>query len=442
MIVMKKKTVISICIIILILIAIVITTTILIIQKEKREKTVPTISLVGAETIELNLNETYEETGAKAYIKEENKTNSIITEGEVDTTKPGEYKVRYSIMNEKKTKANVVERKIIVKDNIPPTIELKGEAEISIYKNAKYEEPGYIANDNCDGDITSKVAVSGTIDNSKVGEYEIIYSVEDSYNNRVEAKRKVIVKEKPVEKPNPSTNSNTNSGTDVSSGKLNTKVRGLPVLMYHFFYDASKGQTGRDNNWMEISAFEEQMKYLVDNNYYFPSWDEVEAFIDGNRSLPEKSVVITIDDGDQTFIDLAIPVIEKYNVKATSFVVTSWNGDWLPKTYHSNHMDFQSHSHDSHRSGSNGRGRLVNMSYEEAVQDVTKSKNIIGNCKVFCYPFGHFNDTSIKALKDSGYALAFTTQGGRVYPGANKFALPRVRMSKGVSLNTFIDKVK
>lgn len=431
----KKKKIVITCTItvsIILLIVTIMTATILIIQKEKRENIVPTISLIGAETIELNLNETYEETGAKAYIDNEDRSNSILKEGKVDTSKPGKYKIKYTIKNKKQTQANTVERNIIVKDNIPPTIQLKGETQISIYKNAKYNEPGYTAKDNCDGDITNKVKVTGTVDNTKVGEYELTYSVEDSYNNKSQIKRKIIVKEKPVIQA--SENSDTN--------KLNTKVKGLPVLMYHFFYDESKGEKGKDNNWMEISAFEEQMKYLSDNNYYFPTWEEVEAFVDGKRSLPSKSVVITIDDGDQSFIKLAIPIIETYNVKATSFVVTSWNGNWLPKTYRSSHMDFQSHSHDSHRAGANGKGRLVNMSYEEAVQDVTKSKNIIGNCKVFCYPFGHYNYTSIKALKDSNYILAFTTQGGKVYPGANKFALPRVRMSKGISLNSFIEKIK
>lgn len=429
---MKKKIIISTSIIAVILIIVAITVTILLIQKEKRESTVPTISLIGTDTVELNLNETYEEAGAKAFIEDEDKSNLIITEGNVDTSKPGEYKVRYTVTNQRNTQSNTIERNIIVKDNIPPTIELKGKKEINIYKNSKYNEPGYTANDNCDGNITNKVVVTSTLDNSKVGEYEITYSVEDNYNNKAETKRKVIVKEKPV----------VTTGSTSETNKLNTKVRGLPVLMYHFFYDASKGESGRDGNWMEISAFEEQMKYLSDNNYYFPSWDEVEAFIDGRGSLPAKSVVITIDDGDQTFIDLAIPIIEKYNVKATSFVVTSWNGDWLPGTYRSNHMDFQSHSHDAHRAGANGKGRLVNMSYEEVVQDVTKSKNIIGNCKVFCYPFGHYNDTTIKALQDSDYKLAFTTRSGKVYPGANKFALPRVRMSRGVSMKTFMDYVK
>lgn len=225
--------------------------------------------------------------------------------------------------------------------------------------------------------------------------------------------------------------------------KVNTSKRGLPVLMYHFFYDAKAGEKGPDNNWMEISAFEQQMKYLSENKFYFPSWSEVEAYINGTKTLPEKSVVITIDDGDESFIRLAIPIIEKYNVKATSFVVASWNGDWLPKTYKSSHMDFQSHSYDMHRAGTNGKGRFVNLSYKDALADVTKSKEMIGNnCTIFCYPFGHYNDTAIKVLKDAGYKLAFTTKGGRVYSGANKYQLPRVRISKGISLSAFKETVK
>ena len=72
---------------------------------------------------------------------------------------------------------------------------------------------------------------------------------------------------------------------------------GLPVLMYHFFYDKSK-DSGKDGNWIEISNFEEQMKYLAENDFYFPTWEQVENYIDGKQELPEKSIVITVDDGD------------------------------------------------------------------------------------------------------------------------------------------------
>lgn len=350
----------------------------------------------------------------------------------------------FALFNKKNTVPTVSEPEATAskKDEIAPIITLNGEKEITINLNDNYKDDGCKAEDNIDGDITSKVTITGEVDTKKEGEYTINYTVEDSSNNKAEETRKVIVK-KPETKTTSTNPTNSSTAVAVSTtNKTTSSKRGLPVLMYHFFYDAKAGEKGPDNNWMEVSAFEQQMKYLSDNNFYFPSWQEVEDYIDGKKTLPEKSVVVTIDDGDQTYIKYAIPIIEKYNVKATSFVVTSWNGDYLPKQYRSSHMDFQSHSHDMHRAGANGKGRFVNLSYKEALEDVTKSKNMIGNCTVFCYPFGHYNDTAIKTLKDAGYKLAFTTKGGRVYKGSKKFELPRVRMSKGISMSAFKESVK
>lgn len=326
----------------------------------------------------------------------------------------------------------------ITTDNIAPIITLKEEQEVTIMLNANYKDAGCTAEDNVDGNITDKVVITGEVNTKKEGTYTITYKVKDSSGNESETTRKVTVKKEKIT----DANKNTVTTSTTTTNKVSTSKKGLPVLMYHFFYDAKAGGKGPDNNWMEISAFEEQMKYLSENNFYFPSWTEVEEYINGKKSLPEKSVVVTIDDGDKTFIDLAIPIINKYNVKATSFVVTSWNGNWLPQSYKSSHLDFQSHSHDMHRSGANGKGRFVNLSYKEALEDVKKSKDIIGNCTVFCYPFGHYNDTSKKVLKDAGFKLAFTTKSGRVYPGADKYALPRVRVSKGISLSAFKEAVK
>lgn len=426
---MNKKTIIICVIIATILIAVAIgITSILYIQNN----TVPTISLIGDENIKLKLNDTYEEQGVQAFLNKDNVSQNVIIDGNVNTSKVGKYSIKYTISNSKNKKPVTIQRNVYVEDNIPPTITLKGKAEVTISTGDTYKDDGCVAQDNYDGDITNKVEITGKVDTSKEGSYTIFYTVEDSSGNVAKISRTVTVIKKQV---TVTANSKPIAGTE---GKKN----GLPVLMYHFFYDAKKGEKGADNNWMEVSAFEEQMKYLSENNYYFPSWEEVEAYIDGKKTLPAKSIVITIDDGDASFIKYAIPIIEKYNVKATSFVVTSWNGDWLPKSYISNHLDFQSHSHDMHRSGSNGKGRFVNLSYKEALEDVKKSKSIIGNCTVFCYPFGHYNDNAIKVLKDAGYKLAFTTQEGRVYKGANKYTLPRVRMSKGISLSAFKEAVK
>lgn len=214
---------------------------------------------------------------------------------------------------------------------------------------------------------------------------------------------------------------------------------GLPVLMYHFFYDKNEREP-QDGNWIEINDFEQQIKYLSENDFYFPTWEEVEEYIDGKTELPEKSVVITVDDGDPSFFELGVPIIQKYNVQATSFVVAYWYGDVAQNK--ENNISYQSHSYDMHKGGGNGKGVMLSWSYEKMVEDLKTSQEVLGGANIFCYPFGQYNELDIKALKDTGFKLAFTTQGGRVKKGASKYELPRVRISGTTSLESFIKKVE
>ena len=73
------------------------------------------------------------------------------------------------------------------------TIELLGENEISIYLNDEYIEPGYIAKDNHNNDLTDKVSVNNTIDTSTIGTYKIIYTLD-----KTEITRTINVIEKPA----------------------------------------------------------------------------------------------------------------------------------------------------------------------------------------------------------------------------------------------------
>lgn len=214
---------------------------------------------------------------------------------------------------------------------------------------------------------------------------------------------------------------------------------GLPVLMYHFFYDKANGE-GKDGNWIEIANFEEQMKYLAENEFYFPTWQEVEDYIDGKQELPEKSVVITVDDGDPSFFELAVPIIQKYKIPTTSFVVTYWYGNRASDKQE--YVDYQSHSYDMHKAGANGKGVMLSWDYDKIKEDVLLSSEVLGGANIFCYPFGQYNDLDIRALKENGYKLAFTTQAGRVKKGVSKYELPRVRVSGNTSLASFISKVE
>ena len=90
-----------------------------------------------------------------------------------------------------------VRRTIKYDDPIPPELTLLGEASVTMTAGGEYKEPGYTASDNCDGDLTEKVEVSGAVDTKTPGTYVLTYSVTDSYQNTVSATREVIVKKAP-----------------------------------------------------------------------------------------------------------------------------------------------------------------------------------------------------------------------------------------------------
>lgn len=89
-----------------------------------------------------------------------------------------------------------VERTIVYKDVVPPVIKLKGTETMYVIVNEKFQDPGFTASDDCDGDITNTVTVEGKVDTSKVGTYKLTYKVKDSYNNEVTATRTVQVANK------------------------------------------------------------------------------------------------------------------------------------------------------------------------------------------------------------------------------------------------------
>lgn len=403
-----KKNILILFILVIILVSAFLLYDLVYLEYESR----PNIKLIGKIREEINLDEKYIEKGAKAYLRGKNISERIVKSGEVNAKKVGEYKIRYTVLNNKGRKRTTIIRKVLVIDNIKPIITLIGKNEISIYLNSQYVEKGYKAIDNVDGDITDKVKVTNNINITKLGQYLFTYSVTDASNNKMEITRKVNV--------------------------VRNKGTGIAVLMYHFFYDKSAGGNASNSNYIEISTFESHISYLKQNNYYFPSWEEIRRFVKGEIKLSKKSVVITVDDGNPTFFNLAVPILQKYNVPATAFIITSRTN---PSNY-SNIKDvitFMSHSNSMHSYGcSGGLGKFTCLSYDKALLDVTTSKNIV-NGNVFCYPFGHYNDHTIKVLKDAGYSLAFTTVYGKIYQNDNPFTLSRIRMSTGTTLNSLIN---
>ena len=149
----------------------------------------------GQKNIQLEYGDEYNDMGAVAYYKDINLTKNIKINTNIDLKKIGKYYYKYTIKYKNLKKEST--RNIIIKDSKKPEIILNGQSPITIYQNSNYEELGAKANDNYDGDITSKIVTSGEVNTKQIGEYEIRYSVKDSSGNEQVIKREIKVIEIP-----------------------------------------------------------------------------------------------------------------------------------------------------------------------------------------------------------------------------------------------------
>lgn len=98
----------------------------------------------------------------------------------------------YQVIDQSGNKT-IARREMKVEDHEQPTITLTGGNAYSLYLGEEYVDPGYQAFDGCDGNITSKVRLSGTVNVNQQGSYELTYIVSDSAGNIAKETRTVVV---------------------------------------------------------------------------------------------------------------------------------------------------------------------------------------------------------------------------------------------------------
>ena len=373
------------------------------------------IELNGDKNVTIEVNSEYNDEGAKAEYKNKDITKDIKIEGEVDITKLGTYNIMYTIKYLKQEKK--VDRKVEVVDTEKPTITLKGKEEVVVYTGNNYEDEGVTVTDNYDTNLDDKVVVTNDIDNKKVGEYTVTYTVSDSSNNTNSVTRKVKVMEKPIV--------SSHTGGQVA------------VLNYHFFYK-NEGECN-ETICFRIDKFEEQIKYLKENNIRILTMDEFVDYMYGKLELNGKAVLLTVDDGaygtGKHNGNYLIPILEKYKVEATLFLITGW---WDIGNYSSPYLNVESHTHKLHIEQNCGYRSKVNcVSYDDLVKDLNKSIAVTKSKQAFCFPFYESTNTSVKAVQDVGFKVAFVGGGRKASKNGNKYQIPRYVIYKNTSLEQF-----
>lgn len=176
--------------------------------------------------------------------------------------------------------------------------------------------------------------------------------------------------------------------------------------------------------------FDDQMAYLKDNGYITITPEELYEGIEGTMVLPDRPVLITFDDGYIDNYNNALPILKKYGMRATVFVIPGFTGvqanymNWDQlKEMEKNGISIQSHTL-NHRA-------LEELSDDEIRAELLNSKVLIEKnlghpVDFLAYPTGTYNLHIAGIAKDVGYKAAYTIKYGAVDKGSNIYALERV----------------
>ena len=375
------------------------------------------IELIGDKEVTIKYNSEYQDKGATAKYKKENLTKKIKVKNNLDLKHIGKYYYTYKIKY--KTMTKEIKRTINVIDDDKPEIKLKGRDDLAIVTGTEYRELGATANDAYDGDLTSKIEINtNELDLNNVGTYNVKYKVKDSSGNESETIRAIKVVDKP------------------------TQNQKIPVLNYHFFYQ-DKNDHCNEQLCLRVDRFKEQLEYLKNEGFYTLTIQEFVSWMYGEIELPEKSVLLTIDDGgigtSKESGNYLISTLEEYKMHGTLFLITGW---WPVSNYESDYLDIQSHTHELHYEQNCGHRSKVNcIPYEDLIKDLKLSIQAVGDTTSFCFPFYDYTDSSIKAVQEVGFKAAFIGEYRKASRNDDKYKIPRFPIYDSTSLTEFANLV-
>lgn len=220
-----------------------------------------------------------------------------------------------------------------------------------------------------------------------------------------------------------------------------------PISMYH---QVTHENHPSFNNHLSVTIerFEEQIYYLTKRNYQFITLKElaINSNLDFNRN---KYIVLTFDDIFQTFYQFAFPILKKYGVRATAFLIgnsiqqkkyQNLKEDGLIALTTEQITELQKYGIEigSHTMTHN---QLTDLTNHQANQEITDSYQLVKDFNndgiTFCYPRGAFSLEHLDMVKNTGYLAAVTTQRGNAQDLNSLFTLKRIKVSqkhKGIKI--------
>lgn len=226
----------------------------------------------------------------------------------------------------------------------------------------------------------------------------------------------------------------------------------IPVLSYHAICSDEEKDTAFATNQFVVSksSFDAQMAYLKANNYKALTMDEFYDWYKNNTPQEPNTVVITFDDGYTSGNRIAEPILKKYGLTATTFVIGASIKDTKQEDEFgklkmstkdeikdSPYMKYASHTYGLHGS-INGSYKVEIASKDEIKVDMDKIGQYVNN-KYVAYPFGRCSDSFEQAAKEKGVHLIFSfSQNRKATREDSAYFLPRIDIPGGMRNEEFI----
>ncbi len=222
----------------------------------------------------------------------------------------------------------------------------------------------------------------------------------------------------------------------------------VPILMYHYI---STPPADADRIRLDLSVspenFEQHLKYLKDNGFTTISLGDLYAALATGAPMPARPIVLTFDDGYRDAFDFAFPLLRKYGMRGTFFVVSDFIHAAYPaymtwpmvQTMSDAGMSIENHS----RSHADLRRRPDDFLIWQILGGIESIQAYTGKRpQFFCYPGGFFDDNTVRVLRTANVLGAVTTQYGQNHSLENAMTWPRVRIRGEGTLREFAELVK
>lgn len=222
----------------------------------------------------------------------------------------------------------------------------------------------------------------------------------------------------------------------------------VPILCYHRFADNCKSRL-----CMPAYIFKKQMKYLKKNGYRVINFSQLLDFLEYRKPIPEKSVIVSIDDGYRSVYNIAYPILKKYGFTATLFIYTDFIGvSRNALTWHqlakmkADGIEIGSHTvHHSDLSKpkqeEDAQAYMARINEELRLSKRIIDKKLGQNTTLLAYPYGRYNKTVLKISEQSGYRIAVTVKRGSNPFFMSPFKLKRTQILRR-DMKSFIPVLK